>query len=42
MEAGISLELIQKYIGHAQMTTTMFFLHATIAWEENASIKMHA
>ena len=42
LEAGISLKLIQKYLGHAFLTTTMIYLHITTVGEENAIAKINA
>lgn len=42
LEAGISLKLIQKYLGHAFLTTTMIYLHVTTVGEENAIAKINA
>jgi site-specific recombinase XerD len=29
LEAGVNLRVIQKYLGHAQLETTMVYLHLT-------------
>ena len=42
LEAGVSLKLIQKYLGHAHLTTTMVYLHVTTVGEENAIAKINA
>jgi len=42
LEAGVSLKLIQKYLGHAHLTTTMIYLHVTSVGEENAIAKINA
>ncbi len=41
LEGGISMKLIQKYLGHAQMTTTLIYLHVTTVGEENAIAKIN-
>ena len=42
LEAGVSLKLIQKYLGHAQLTSTMIYLHTTTVGEESAIAKINA
>jgi site-specific recombinase XerD len=39
-EAGVSLKLIQKYLGHKQLTSTMIYLHVTTVGEEAAIAKI--
>ncbi len=29
LEAGVNIRVIQKYLGHAQLETTMIYLHLT-------------
>ena len=36
LEAGVSLKVIQKYLGHSSLTTTMIYLHLTETAEVNA------
>lgn len=36
LEAGVNLRLIQKYLGHSSLQTTMLYLHLTIQGEEQA------
>lgn len=36
LEAGVSLKVIQKYLGHSSLQTTMVYLHMTDCAEENA------
>ena len=42
LEAGVSLKLIQKYMGHAHLTSTMIYLHVTSVGEENAIAEINA
>lgn len=42
LEAGVSLKLIQKYLGHAHLTSTMVYLHVTTVGEEAAITKINA
>lgn len=35
------MKLIQKCLGHAQMTTTLIYLHVTTVGEENAIAKIN-
>ncbi|MDI6800400.1 MAG: tyrosine-type recombinase/integrase [Actinomycetota bacterium] len=36
LEAGVNLRLIQRYMGHAQLETTMVYLHLTQKGQEDA------
>ncbi len=36
LEAGVNIRTIQQYLGHAQLETTMVYLHLTHAGQENA------
>jgi site-specific recombinase XerD len=36
LEAGVSLRLIQAYLGHRSLTTTMLYLHLTSQGQEDA------
>jgi site-specific recombinase XerD len=36
-EAGVNLRVIQKYLGHAQLETTMVYLHLTEKGDEDAA-----
>lgn len=36
LEAGVNLRLIQKYLGHSHLQTTMIYLHLTNVGEEQA------
>jgi integrase/recombinase XerD len=42
LEAGVSLKLIQKYMGHKHLTSTMIYLHVTTVGEEAAIAKINA
>ena len=42
LEAGVSLKLIQKYLGHKHLTSTMVYLHVTTVGEEAAIAKIKA
>ena len=41
LEAGVNLRLIQKYMGHSSLMTTMIYLHVTVAGEEAAIVKIN-
>jgi integrase/recombinase XerD len=40
LEAGVSLKIIQKYLGHSSLQTTMVYLHLTDSAEANAREKI--
>lgn len=42
LEAGVNLKLIQKYLGHRHLTSTMIYLHVTTVGEEAAIAKIDA
>ena len=42
LEAGVNLKLIQKYMGHKHLTSTMIYLHVTTVGEEAAIAKINA
>jgi site-specific recombinase XerD len=42
LEAGVNLKLIQKYLGHKHLTSTMIYLHVTTVGEEAAIAKINA
>jgi len=37
LEAGVNLRVIRKYLGHAQLETTMVYLHLTQKGNEDAA-----
>jgi site-specific recombinase XerD len=42
LEAGVSLRLIQKYMGHAYITSTLVYVHVTTVGEEAAIAKINS
>jgi site-specific recombinase XerD len=42
LEAGVNLKLIQKYLGHKHLTSTMIYLHVTTVGEEAAIARINA
>jgi integrase/recombinase XerD len=42
LEAGVNLKLIQKYMGHKHLTSTMVYLHITTVGEEAAIARINA
>ena len=42
LEAGVNLRTIQHYLGHAQLETTMVYLHLTHAGREDAYARVNA
>jgi site-specific recombinase XerD len=40
LEAGVSLRLIQQYLGHSSLLTTMVYLHLTTVSQEQARAKI--
>lgn len=42
LEAGVNLKLIQKYLGHAYLTSTMIYFHVTTVGEEAAIAKINS
>lgn len=42
LEAGVSLRLIQQYLGHSSLQTTMVYLHLTSTGQEQAREKIDA
>jgi len=41
LEAGVNLRAIQRYLGHAQLETTMISLHLTHKGQEDAVQRIH-
>jgi integrase/recombinase XerD len=41
LEAGVNLRLIQKYLGHSSLQTTMLYLHLTTQGEEQALVAIN-
>ena len=37
LEAGVNLRVIQRYLGHSRLETTMLYLHLTQKGQEDAS-----
>jgi integrase/recombinase XerD len=42
LEAGVNLRLIQQYLGHSSLKTTMVYLHLTTASQEQAVARIEA
>jgi len=42
LEAGVNLRLIQQYLGHSSLRTTMVYLHLTTASQEQAVARIEA
>ncbi len=42
LEAGVNLRLIQKYLGHKHLSSTMIYLHITTVGEEAAIAKINS
>jgi site-specific recombinase XerD len=42
LEAGVSLPMIQLYLGHSSLQTTMVYLHLTTASQEQAVARIEA
>ena len=42
LEAGVNLRLIQIYLGHTRLETTMVYLHLTQKGHEDASTRINA
>jgi site-specific recombinase XerD len=40
LEAGVDLRLIQQYLGHSSLHTTMVYLHLTAASQEQARARI--
>lgn len=41
LEAGVNLRVIQRYLGHAQIETTLVYLHLTHTGQEDAYARIH-
>jgi integrase/recombinase XerD len=42
LEAGVNLRLIQRYLGHTRLETTMLYLHLTQKGHEDASARINS
>ncbi len=42
LEAGVNLRLIQQYLGHSSLQTTMVYLHLTSVSQEQAVARIEA
>ena len=42
LEAGVNLRLIQRYLGHTRLETTMVYLHLTHKGHEDAYTRINA
>jgi integrase len=42
LEAGVNIRLVQKYLGHASLETTMVYLHVTRFAEDDACARINA
>jgi integrase/recombinase XerD len=42
LEAGVNPRLIQRYLGHTQLETTMVYLHLTQTGHEDAYTRINA
>jgi integrase/recombinase XerD len=40
LEAGVSLPMIQKYLGHSSLQTTMIYVHLTTVSQEQAAARI--
>ena len=40
LEAGVNLRLIQQYLGHSSLQTTMVYLHLTTLSQEQARARI--
>jgi site-specific recombinase XerD len=42
LEAGVNLRVIQQYLGHAQIETTLVYLHLTHTGQEDAYARINS
>jgi site-specific recombinase XerD len=42
LEAGVNLRLIQQYLGHSSLLSTMVYLHLTTASQEQAVTRIES
>ena len=42
LEAGVNLRVIQQYLGHSSLETTMVYLHLTHKGQEDALAHLNA
>jgi site-specific recombinase XerD len=42
LEAGVNMRLIQQYLGHSSLQTTMVYLHLTTVSQEQAVARIEA
>ena len=42
LEAGVNLRMIQQYLGHSSLQTTMVYLHLTTVSQEQAVARIEA
>ena len=42
LEAGVNPRLIQRYLGHTQLATTMIYLHLTQTGHEDAYVRINS
>jgi site-specific recombinase XerD len=42
LDQGVNIRLIQRYLGHANIETTMVYLHLTQRGQEDALVRINA